>query len=343
MSSYLKAFSTQAEYETYMAGSPLLPNVSLIGGLNVEYNRTPLTVGMICYYDGKKLKFCGSEDWPSNGSRTSTLGTAIGVVVVPSNHTPDGLARIVSLDSMYASNPDSGSTSNQTMPWGAYPVDAGLTKYTRVPTWDNTIGGTTGSYDNGYLPSDNTGANWSGATCACDSLTKYYGSISQYIPSLYLSGGTRNPNVDVVTSGGTNALTDFNGKLNTAKLCNKATAQADWRTASSIITTTGDTAYYPAACCCWRYHTVGTHQGDWYLPACGELAYFVPRFMVINASIAKVGGLQLPQSIFWSSSEYSANESDGVATGYGRVGRYLKNGSFSVRGFLSVTPKGKIK
>ena len=211
-----------------------------------------------------------------------------------------------------------------------------------VPTWNNTIGGTTGYNSNGFLPSDNTGAYWSGATCACDSLTKYYGSISLYIPSLYLSGGTRNPDVDVTISGN-NTLTDFNGKLNTAKLCNKATAQADWRTASSIITTTGDTAYYPAACCCWRYHTVGTHQGDWYLPACGELAYFVPRFMVINASIAKVGGLQLPQGTFRSSSEYSANNSYYVSTGSGYVNNYLKNVAFYVRGFLLVMPNGEIK
>lgn len=31
--------------------------------------------------------------------------------------------------------------------------------------------------------------------------------------------------------------------------------------------------YYPAACCCWRYHTLGTNQGDWYLPTLGELGY----------------------------------------------------------------------
>ena len=328
-----KEFSSQTEYETYINDNPILPNVSLIGGLNVEYNRTPLTVGMICYYDGKKLKFCGSEDWPSNGSRTSTLGTAIGVVVVPSNHTPDGLARIVSLDSMYASNPDSGSTSNQTMPWGAYPVDAGLTKYTTVPTWNNTIGGTTGSYDNGYLPS--RGDNFTGATCACDSITKYYNTSESMIPSTYLENGKRNTALDVTITGG-NAMADFNGKLNTAKLCNKATAQADWRTSSSIITTTGDTAYYPAACCCWRYHTVGTHQGDWYLPACGELAYFVPRFMVINASIAKVGGLQLPESAFWSSSEYSATSSYYVFTYNGNVNGSNKRYTMCVRGFLLV-------
>lgn len=28
---------------------------------------------------------------------------------------------------------------------------------------------------------------------------------------------------------------------------------------------------------CYRYYTTGTAQGDWYLPAEGELAYAFPR------------------------------------------------------------------
>jgi hypothetical protein len=41
----------------------------------------------------------------------------------------------------------------------------------------------------------------------------------------------------------------------------------------------------PSACCCWRYHTLGTEQGDWYLPAIGELGYAVNKINFVNSSI----------------------------------------------------------
>lgn len=43
--------------------------------------------------------------------------------------------------------------------------------------------------------------------------------------------------------------------------------------ATAAIENEASVGYFPAACCCWRYHTLGTNQGDWYLPALGELGY----------------------------------------------------------------------
>jgi hypothetical protein len=65
---------------------------------------------------------------------------------------------------------------------------------------------------------------------------------------------------------------DFNGKYNTSVLINLATRQTNWKDAP-IIENWGNEGYYPAACCCWLYRTEGTTQGDWYLPACGELGH----------------------------------------------------------------------
>ena len=108
-------------------------------------------------------------------------------------------------------------------------------------------------------------------------------------------------------------MSDFDGKNNTNIITDLATAE-DWKTASSI-TGSASNSWYPAACCCWRYHTDGTSQGQWYLPASGELGYIMPKFnqiqASINALISAYGdsvGAQLDTSNgygYWSSSEYN--------------------------------------
>lgn len=71
----------------------------------------------------------------------------------------------------------------------------------------------------------------------------------------------------------TEAATDFNGKANTEIVLQYATAQTDWRTASAI-TWNNVEGCYPVFECAWRYHTSGTSQGDWFVPACGHV-YFL--------------------------------------------------------------------
>ena len=66
------------------------------------------------------------------------------------------------------------------------------------------------------------------------------------------------------------AISDMNGKANTEIVLNYATAQTDWKTASAI-TSSKAAGFYPVFECAWRYHTSGTVQGDWYIPACGQL------------------------------------------------------------------------
>ena len=66
------------------------------------------------------------------------------------------------------------------------------------------------------------------------------------------------------------AITDMDGKANTQAVLQYATAQTNWKT-DSAITFTNEAGYYPLFECAWRYHTSGTLQGDWYVPACGQL------------------------------------------------------------------------
>lgn len=78
------------------------------------------------------------------------------------------------------------------------------------------------------------------------------------------------PGLTNYSNSGT-ATTDFNGKNNTNIILEYATAQTDWRTASTIQYSASTAGYYPLFECAWRYHTSGTSQGDWYVPSCGEL------------------------------------------------------------------------
>ena len=138
-------------------------------------------------------------------------------------------------------------------------------------------------------------------------------------------------------------MSDFDGVGNTKILTGFATAE-DWKTASSI-TNNYMGNYYPAACCCWRYHTDGTKQGQWYLPACGELGYIMPKFNQIDQSISALisaygdsVGVQLDSSYsYWSSSEYSNDNARRVCTSNGRVDYDTKSFNYYVRAWLRVS------
>ena len=97
------------------------------------------------------------------------------------------------------------------------------------------------------------------------------------------------PELTNYTNSGT-AITDMNGKANTEAVLNYATAQTDWRTASAI-TWANESGYYPIFECAWRYHTSGTVQGDWFVPACGQLYYLQSNSEILaklNAGFTKI-------------------------------------------------------
>ena len=109
------------------------------------------------------------------------------------------------------------------------------------------------------------------------------------------------------------AITDMNGKDNTEIVLNYATAQTDWRTASAI-TFTNASGYYPLFECAWRYHTSGTVQGDWFVPACGQLYYLQSNseeLAKLNAGFTAIGAglFELQGKIRATSSE----KNDGYA------------------------------
>ena len=355
---YLKLFQTDAEYQNFKQSDKFIkPNVShCVNENHVHYNPIPSPkdiVGSIAYYDGSTVKFALKDDY------TSTMGTPIGVVVIPQSHMEDGKCRVMSLANMSYKTPETGTlvatsnadaqTAGANLMWGVYNNDiAELTNYDKVVTVD---GATTADY--GYLPSD----WWVGKSDVVipddgtyaftpisnevDTETAWYGSEAnenwetlddgKMCPSPYLSDGSKNPLY--FTAG--QALCDMNGKSNTNILVNLSAIKTQTSGAFENVQ-----ANYPAAMACRMYHTSGTNQGDWYLPAMGELGYLYARANKINETLVSLGssavGYGVPTdwdklgSWLWSSSEYSGDTSrgllnDGTVDDYNKGGRNVAN------------------
>lgn len=292
---YLKKFNSKEEYEAAWK-SGLLPqdNVSFIDdNITIEGNNfagdvkfwgpPPVLVGDVAYWDGSQVKTT-----PLSKYNTS-LGTAVGVVVVPEGFAPDGKVRICSLYGVDASG--NAVSSNKGLVWGPLYTDTSLTNYTRVPTTDNNGSTSTGSYNNGRFPSD----SFTGATSYVDSKAKY-GGTSDLIPSPYLGEGP-NPEYYKEISGYYNALSDFNGLSNTQTLVDLGSD-------------------FTAANACWKYKD-GSSNIQWYLPGLGELGYIMPRFNEINSVINSLGGFAVGSLSLWSSSEYSGSYAYSLSTSTG--------------------------
>lgn len=290
--------------------------------------------------DGKKNIFRGE---------VSSGYTPIGVVVIPPSHDVYGTGEgaVISLKYMNYTTPNEGSISYQSMYWGGYGSDISiLTNFTDVPyiaaiasTQTNKtnplIVNVTGS---AYLPSDRFTER---TICGHDTSTQYYFENGRAVPSPYFTDGSRNPRYYQTSGNSTtkNALSDFNGVDNTNVLTDLATGE-DWKNATSITNNSGSN-YYPAACCCWRYSTVGTVQGNWYLPACGELGYLCARFKIINNAIQYLIDSGFSDSCLvatyelWSSSERNNNDANYLAMSRGVIGSGpSKDENNYVRAFL---------
>ena len=283
------AFQTNSlGLDKFIGGGDLLSRIEKIEQYLRQPQPQPSSHCDIAYWDGSKVKTVSQDKW------NTSLGTPIGVVVIPEGFAPDGKARIIGLQ------------NHVSKAWGKYGTDTNLTNYAKVPTTDNAGSTSTGSASYAYLPSD----KFTETVSYVDPGTQYSGTSRTMIPSPYITRDGKyefNPEYSKEISGN-NCLSDFNGLANTEYLQSLGSD-------------------YQAAQYCWSYSD-GSSNLQWYLPAAGELGFIMPRFNAINAAITAVGGVAVAGDYdFWSSSENSSGYAYCVATNDGYVGYYYYKSS----------------
>ena len=287
--------------------------------ISQEYATIQATAAQIVLWDASGETKLVVDDYNTSNYPTSRY-TPIGVVVIPSSHMDDGRARMMSLKWMSCNDPENGSITYDTMVWGTDTDLTGLTNFTQVPILSSATNQTVSGVNvDGYLSSDYS--EYTGTSNPQDPGTKWYSDENiRYIASPYASDGTPNPNYRATSySGGSinNALSYFDGRHQSDVIL-AARGEKDY---TSWKPGSGTPEDFPAASCCDMYHTIGTSQGDWYLPSCAELGYIVARLNDINNVMTKVNGMQnLPSYWAWSSSECGSSLARRVGFSSGGVG-----------------------
>lgn len=284
--------------------------------------------------------------------------TPTGIVVIPQWFCGDDYARVMSLVNMSCTTPETGKASNNStynndtnthdiyLFWGGYSQGQGWhdipelinygTDNNRYQIYvDSNNNPTERNRNWGYMPSDSYHAGYKGSTenNSSDKTAHWYNGMGAYnrLPSAYTNRLERNPLYGRGADGSQSSfLSDYNGKQNTQHILNYETYQALWETDETIENIV-DYGHFPAACCCARFHTEGTEQGDWYLPAAGELGCLMPRFSIIQAALKKVASVSSAVAVplnengsYWSSSEgyeyyaYYLYAFNGDMNGYGK-------------------------
>lgn len=316
MAKFITKFDTVNAYNE-AAPSFDLPHVSLTKNDNIVHNHpiSSLAVGTYLYNDGT--------------TGTTANSNVVGVCVIPDGLLPDRKARFMSVKAITTAS-TAGSTSEESIIWSSNYSRTVLPKqYTQVPCVGLNEKKGTGvitnqvehSNGNGYIPSDSENGDFTALTNPYDSVTKFaYNDSDHHIPSPFMNNGAFNENYSTLfTTGGTainNALSDFDGFRNTQILIKDA----------DVVAAKHCAIFNP-----------GYREGEWYLPAVGELGFIMPRFKVINSKLSALGssGVRLTHyGYYWSSTESDGSFAWSVVTDNGRVTSYYKTIKSYVRAFL---------
>ena len=317
----------------------------------IEISHASVKVGDVCAYDGKQLRAFRFVD--EGATYNIKNYNPVGIVVVPTSHNVygDESYAILSLHEMDCDNPQKGTNQVLTtlqMPWGPnHELVTDMLQLDSVVILSDNINNTPSGFNRlGYIPTTNDYKDT--VAESADGVSGYKSSTVNvgYAPSPYLKDGSRNPvyyQHESETIIG-NRLSDFDGISNT-NLIIKHRGEKDYSTWKPSKTTSAD---YPAASCCNMYYTENTKQGDWYLPATGELGYFIVRLIEVAKSIRQIEAIFgidfaniVANNAYWSSTQMGEDLAGFIhtSTGYcgGQGGGYQTKGSECyARAFLRV-------
>lgn len=268
----------------------IYPNLNCI---EVSFEET--NIGDVCVYDGTSKRFFRLVE--KNPTTDITKYTPIGIVITPTSHNvyEDNSCGVVSLAMMNRNSPDTGSlTTSQSMYIDSKEYDTReyLKNYFYVgygrlgsPIIGLREGGAGTCGDSGYDSRQNL----------YDTNTYYSSEDGFHIPSPFNTDDTRNFEFSKTEfpSSEENINSQFDANYYNQVYCSLSLAQPTWKTDESILTPDNDTrlnSYYGAQCC-WRYHTIGTNQGEWYLPTAAELCYYHARSNKIEDIIRRLNSL----------------------------------------------------
>lgn len=277
--------------------------ISILNGMGIALsfnsNIFELTTGRskagdIAYWDGSMINTVSCNNW------NSSLGTPIGVVVVPTGFAPDGKTRIVSL--YWASETNTLSKNPEFISHNPPNNNAEFDANGRVPKTDNLGGSITSDHYFGNFPSD----MYLGIQSYVDPKA-FYGFYASngglieegFIPSPYL-GDEPNPEYYSPIENYNNLLSYFDGYENTDKFVTLAVS---------------------SAIAARNYQTIGFNELTWHLPDLGEMGYLLARYNLIQESLTELKVSQLIIGEYAVSSKYtngdymrSVNSMDGEAS-----------------------------
>ena len=295
-----------------------LPHVSLTKDNNILHYHpiSSLAVGTYLYNDGT--------------TGTTPNSNVVGICVIPDGLLPDRKARFMSVKAITTETTENDIINE--INWADNTRTLLPKQYTEVPCVGlNEDSGTVvitnqveHSHEDGHMPSDSR--DFTGLTDPYDITTMFsYDAYEHYIPSPFMNNRAFNENYSTLfTTGGTaidNALSDFDGFRNT-----------------QILIKDGDVV---AAKQCAEFKP-GYRDGEWYLPAVGELGFIIPSFMAINIYLATLDSIadRLDDdnygSNYWSSTEYNGSLAWAVNTIDGSVYPTGKPCRYNVRAFLTL-------
>lgn len=276
---------------------------------------------------------------------TALLYEPIGIVVIPGHHgvlkdsNGKNQCGIISIVAMNCDTPETGGSESskiESIDWGDNKTDiSSMTNYNKVVvTTDNTSNTASGlsKSPDAHIPYQNS-------IGGIPERKRSYYAPSPYIGSDYKSGGYNESYGTTIydTETDHNVLADFDGRGNTDKIL----TQRGLKDYNSWKPKDNNSLDYPAASCCDMFFTIGTKQGDWYLPAAGELGYIIPRLYDINDIISKLNnaygvGVELITGLhyYWTSSECNSSNAYHLNMYAGNVETYHKTSPGRARAFL---------